>query len=99
MKLQNPARYRVAGLGEWGIDGAVFFEEFVNDPDHYKDRLYTHVISPFEIQKTWRIYRGFDFGYKRPFSVGWWAVDYDDCMYRILEMYGCEKGQPNVGVK
>lgn len=25
----------------------------------------------------------------KPFSCAWWAVDYDGCAYRILELYGC----------
>lgn len=98
MKIQNPMRYKVAGLGEWGIDGAVFFEEFTDDPQHYKDRAYTHVIDPFEIPADWRIYRGFDFGYAKPFSVGWWAVDHENRLYRILELYGCTE-EPNTGLK
>jgi len=99
MKEQNPTRYKVAGLGEWGIDGEVFFEEWRDDESHYLDRRWTHVIEPFEIPPEWKIYRGFDFGYARPFSVGWWAVDHDGRLYHILELYGCEDGQPNVGVK
>lgn len=33
-----------------------------------------HVLQPFDIPKTWRIDRSFDWGSSRPFSVGWWAV-------------------------
>lgn len=98
MKAQNPTRYKVAGLGDWGIDGAVFFEEFVNDPQHYKDRVNTHVIDPFEVPNDWRIYRSFDFGYAKPFSVGWWTVDPEGRIYRILELYGCTE-EPNTGLK
>jgi len=61
-----------------------------------------HVIPPFDLSKGecrgWRIIRGYDFGYNKPFSVGWWAVDYDGVLYRILEMYGCTQ-TPNEGVK
>lgn len=39
-----------------------------------------------------------DFGYAKPFSCGWWAVDHDGCVYRILELYGCT-GEPDEGVK
>ena len=98
MKEQNPSRYKVAGLGEWGIEGAVFFEEWRDDPDHYIDRRWTHVIEPFEIPADWKIYRGFDFGYAKPFSVGWFAVDHDGRLYHILELYGCTE-IPNTGVK
>ena len=57
-----------------------------------------HVIEPFEIPGDWKIYRSFDWGYRRPFSVGWWAVDYEGVAYRILEMYGCTD-QPNEGLR
>ena len=39
-----------------------------------------------------------DWGYARPFSVGWYAVDSDRRLYRIREYYGCT-GTPNQGVK
>lgn len=98
MERSNPNRYRVAGLGEWGIEGGAVFEEFTDDPLHYADRQWTHVIEPFEVPADWKIYRGFDFGYAKPFSCGWWACDHDDRLYRILELYGCTD-EPNTGVR
>lgn len=84
--------------GSWdSFDGQVF-TEWKNDPAHYEDRRFTHVISPFKVPKSWPRYRGFDFGYSRPFSVGWYAVDYDGRVYRIAEYYGTS-GAPNVGAK
>lgn len=65
------------------------FQEFTDDPAHYHDRRFTHVIAPFDIPREWRVYRSYDFGYAKPFSVGWWAVDFDGVIYRILELYGC----------
>lgn len=44
------------------------------------------------------IYRGFDWGYAKPFSVGWYAVSDKGVLYRIRELYGCT-GEPNTGVK
>lgn len=99
MKERNPKRYSVAGLGEWGIEGGAVFEEFTDDPMHYDDRLNTHVITPFEIPPTWKIWRSFDFGYSKPFSCAWWAVDYDSRLYRILELYGCVPNEPDTGIK
>lgn len=98
LKDSNPGRYKVAALGDWGIDGESFFEEWRNDTDHYKDRINTHVIDPFEIPDDWKIYRGFDFGYAKPFSIAWYAVDHDNRLYRILEYYGCTN-EPNTGLK
>ena len=95
-----PAAKRRAHLdGDWTVYDGQVFEEFRDDAEHYSDRRWTHVIEPFEVPETWRIYRSFDFGYAKPFSVGWWAVDYDGRFYRILELYGCVKGEPNTGVK
>ena len=94
-----PPKLRRAWLeGDWDIFEGQFFEDFIDDPEHYQDRKWTNVIEPFEIPETWKIYRSYDYGYAKPFSVGWWAVDYDGVLYRIMEMYGCT-GEPNVGVK
>lgn len=84
--------------GNWDSFSGQFFEEWRDNPDHYADRRYTHVIDPFEIPSGWKIYRSFDWGYAKPFSCGWWAVDYDGVAYRILEYYGCT-GTPNQGVR
>ncbi len=63
---------------------------------------FTHVIKPFDVaagdKRSWTVYRSYDFGYAKPFSCGWWAVDPDGTIYRILELYGCT-GSPNEGVK
>ena len=94
-----PPKLREAWLeGSWDVYQGQFFEEFRDDPEHYLDRAYTHVIEPFEIPSEWKLYRSFDWGYNKPFSCGWWAVDYDGVVYRILELYGCN-GTPNEGVK
>ena len=94
-----PPKLREAWLyGSWDIFEGQFFEDFMDMPEHYLDRQWTHVIDPFEIPEGWKIYRSFDWGYNKPFSCGWWAVDYDGIAYRILELYGCTK-TPNEGVK
>lgn len=93
-----PPGLRKAWLeGSWDSFSGQVFAELRNDPDHYADRRYTHVISPFDVPREWRVYRSYDFGYAKPFSVGWWAVDFDGTLYRILELYGCN-GNPNEGV-
>lgn len=107
-----PPKLREAWLnGRWDVFEGAYFEEFRESPDlqecmnagitveearaHHR---WTHVIAPFEIPLGWKIYRSYDFGYGKPFSVGWWAVDFDDTAYRILELYGCTK-TPDEGVK
>lgn len=84
--------------GDWNSFEGQVFREWKDDPAHYKDRKWTHVIEPFDIPRHWKIWRGFDFGYAKPFSVGWYAADEDGKLYRIREFYGCTS-TPNTGVQ
>lgn len=84
--------------GDWDSYSGQFFTEWRNDPTHYIDRRWTHVIEPFEIPSHWKVYRSFDFGYNAPFSVGYWTVDSDGVIYRICEWYGSPNSS-NVGLK
>lgn len=100
MKLASlPEAERNALLyGDWNTFSGQVFAEWVNDPAHYEDRKGTHVIRPFMVPNDWAIWCGLDWGYSRPFSVGWYAVDHERRMYRIREYYGCT-GTPNIGIK
>lgn len=97
--------------GDWNSYSGQFFTEFRTFPDAEKCRAagvtideakqqhrWTHVIPAFEPHRAWNIYRSYDFGYAKPFSCAWWAVDFQGTIYRILELYGCTK-VPNEGVK
>lgn len=89
-------------FGNWNVFEGQFFEEFTQiapTEEDQKMRRWTHVIEPFEIPANWPIYRSYDFGYAKPFSMAWWTVDYDGRIYRILEYYGCVKNSPNEGLK
>ena len=71
-----PPRLRDAWLyGRWDVFEGQFFDDFRDDPTHYDDRRFTHVINPFPPPAGWRVYRSFDFGYAKPFSCAWWAMD------------------------
>ena len=84
--------------GDWDSFSGQVFSEFKNNPEGYRSRVGTHVIDPFPIPAHWRRYRSFDFGYTKPFSVAWWAVDTEGVVYRYRELYGCGR-EPNTGVK
>jgi hypothetical protein len=73
-----------------------------------------HVINPFLIPKNWHVDRSFDWGSSHPFSVGWWAESNGEdvkmidgsikcypagTLFRIQELYGCQPGKPNTGLK
>lgn len=107
-----PPKLRAAWLeGRWDIFEGQYFEEFRESPDPMKSaeegitveemlkqRRWTHVIEPFAPPRGWTLHRSYDFGYGKPFSCAWWAVDYDGVIYRIMELYGCTN-VPNEGVK
>lgn len=107
--LQNDPQYiqRLASMpeaernallyGDWDSFSGQVFSEWRNDSTHYMDRRNTHVIAPFRIPAEWSIWCGLDWGYSRPFSVGWYAIDGERRLYHIRELYGCT-GTPNQGV-
>lgn len=85
--------------GSWDAFSGQVFRNWTNDPKHYKDRKWTHVIEPFDIPQSWKVVRGFDFGYAKPFSVGYYAVEpVTNKLYRICAWYGCN-GTPNRGLE
>ena len=96
----QPEATRKAWLdGDWNSFVGQVFVEWRNDPAHYADRRWTHVIDDLErLPETWQIYRGFDFGYSKPFSVCWFAVDHDGRIYHFKEWYGCTTS-PNTGIQ
>ena len=94
-----PYKLRRAWLdGDWNVFEGAFFEEWTDDPAHYQDRRWTHVVDPYEIPPGWTIFRSFDWGYSRPFACQWFAVDYDGNLACILELYGMGR-EPNEGIK
>ena len=87
MRKTDPERYRVAGLGEWGIAEGQYFSQW----DSSK-----HVIEPFKIPEHWIKFRAMDWGSAKPFACVWMAVDYDGNIFVYRELYGWS-GKPNVG--
>lgn len=87
MKRTDPERYKVAGLGEWGIAEGQFFKQWRAD---------LHIVEPFSIPKNWLRFRSMDWGSARPYACHWWAVDYDGNLWCYRELYGWG-GKPNVG--
>ena len=74
----------------------------ISTEDARQQHRWTHVIPPFDLNsgecRGWNIMRSYDFGYNKPFSLGYWAIDFDGVLYRIAEIYGCTE-TPNEGVK
>lgn len=84
--------------GDWDSFSGQVFREWRNDPAHYRDRIRTHVIEPFIVPAEWAVWCAMDWGYAKPFSVGWYAVDRERRLYRIREYYGWN-GTPDTGVQ
>lgn len=76
--------------GDWEVFEGQVFEEL---------SMRVHGCEPFEIPPEWERLMAFDWGYAKPFSVGWYAVDYDKNLYRYREWYGCKEGEADVGLK
>lgn len=95
---QKPDALKKALLfGNWdAFEGQVFLE-WKDDPRHYADGLFTHVVTPFRIPAHWRRYRCLDWGYAKPYAVLWFAVDEHGYVYLYRELYGCS-GVPDEGV-
>ena len=77
MEKNQPERFKVAGNAEWGVDGAVYFEEFRAD---------VHVCEPFAVPDHWLIYRTIDYGLDA-LACLYIAVDTQGCAYVIGEVY------------
>ena len=58
----------------------------------------THVVAGLQIPAYAPLYMTFDWGYGRPFSIGWWWVDSDNRVYRFSEWYGWAN-VPNEGLR
>ena len=85
--------------GDWNIFAGQVFTEFENVPENYSSRRWTHVIEPFKIPTGWKVIRSMDWGFTKPFSVGWHAIDFCGRYYRIREYYGCQKDRPDTGIE
>lgn len=73
----NPERYKVVGLGEYGIPGGTYFDEFRSD---------IHVIEPFVIPDHWQRFRFMDYGLDMLANY-WAAVDTQGNVFIYKELY------------
>ena len=81
LEFTNPERYKVVGLGEYGIPGGTYFDEFRTD---------VHVVDQFIIPQDWRKYITVDYGLDM-LATYWVAIDGHNKAYVYKELY-----QPNL---
>ena len=85
-----PENLRKAQLeGDWDVFEGQVFTEWSRD---------IHIVSKRMPQKGYFCYHSLDWGFSKPFSVGWWYVDFDGNAVRYREFYGCT-GDPDVGLR
>ena len=75
--VTDPERYRVVGLGEYGVPGGTYFSEF---------RESIHVVDTFEPPKDWNRYTATDYGLDMEATV-WVAIDYQGTAWVYKESY------------
>ncbi len=58
-----------------------------------------HGCDPFAVPPEWEKFAVMDWGYAKPFSIGWYAVDFDGTLWRYREYYGCKKDESDRGLR
>lgn len=103
--ITNEHKRKAWLLGDWNIVAGGMLDDVWDEKRHF--------IEPFEIPKTWKLQRAFDWGSSRPFSVGWWAKSDGSTVtlrdgtkhtfprgtcFRVAEWYGWN-GKANEGTR
>src|SRR5690606_12931562 len=88
MNMLDPKWRAALRDGNWDTFAGQFFDTW--DPLH-------HVLDEhFEPPRHWHRFRALDWGFSKPYSVGWYAVTPTGALYRYRELYGYG-GSPNQG--
>ncbi|WNO49040.1 terminase large subunit [Achromobacter phage emuu_LB7] len=102
---RNPQELRAWLHGDWDIVSGGAFDDVWEAKVHVKPRS--------KIPASWHVFRAFDWGTSRPFSVGWWAVANGEnitlrdgtvwcpprgSLVRIAEWYGTKELGTNKGL-
>lgn len=103
---QNPEQAKAWLSDDWDIISGGMFDDVWD-----KSR---HILPTFDVPRGWTIYRAFDWGSTKPFSMGWWARANGEeatlpngikfcprrgSLIRCHEWYGWDGKTPNVGLK
>ena len=84
MKVEQPARYRVAGLGEWGVSGATIYSNWEVREFSWRQLFYEK--DPYTGRPKYEHRIGLDFGYSHNTAGVRLLVDRDK-----REIYVCEE--------
>lgn len=84
MKREQPQRYKVAGLGEWGVSGDTIYENWQVKPFRWREMLYEK--DPYTGKPRYEHRIGLDFGYSHNTAGVRLLVDREE-----REIYVCEE--------
>jgi len=88
--LQAPHLIQALRYGNWDVVVGQVLSEYSRE---------RHVIRRQPLAQSWYRFLSMDWGYAKPFSIGWWAVNDDGRMIRYKEWYGNETGAENTGIR
>ena len=77
-------------FGDWNVFVGQAFQE-INAEKHYIENML--------IPASWTRFATLDWGYAKPYSIGFWAVSPYGRLIRMAEDYGCVDGMENEGVR
>ncbi len=55
-----------------------------------------HLLEPFELPASWPLFRAFDWGFRHPFSFGWYATDEEGGLYKVDTIHGRNLHDPEI---
>ena len=91
LKLMGPKLFKALRKGDWSVIEGAVFEELDKEVHGCKP----HLPPPGSL-----IWRALDWGYAKPFSVGWYYINCDKQIVRFKEWYGQKVGEkPNMGIR
>ena len=90
-RLMDDAPHLVRALrfGDWDIVVGQVLSEYSSE---------RHVLRQIPLDRSWYRFASLDWGFAKPFSIGWWAINEDGRMIRYKEWYG-SSGKPNEGLR
>ena len=82
---------RALRFGDWSVFEGQVLESF---------RPNIHVCKPFILEQgMWFRFCAMDWGWAKPYSIGFYAVNSQGRLIRYRELYGCKEDEYNTGVK
>ena len=78
--VSDPNRRKAWLEGDWDIHVGSFLEGVWHAG--------RHVVEPFTVPTSWKVWKAMDWGYSAPYAVYWFAMDQDGCIYLWRELYG-----------